>query len=880
MNARRGFWVLLLLCSAVCRRSSEPAEAVPADLRLHGARILLEQDGFLVHVFDDDHPPYLSTAEAFVPQSVRVNDAELAVTSTSSRAGRFHIRLEPFLNDGHLRVQDRSWRVRRVAPKGAWPELAAERALVDSDPAAALEEIEFRLEALDGLLLLEAHQMRVSLTRRLDAGLATAAIEAWSAAARRVGAPTEHARALRLLAYYAFRERRFPEAQTLLNRAANVSVAIGDEEGIALVAFYRGLVLAELGQYRRALDVTQHALEIADAAGLDDAMRYVATARVASLVELGRYEDALALLERVAPSVATAAPTMQASYAADRGFVLARGMATGAFERDWPGVLRALERARALLIEAGKPDLANISATNLLYARYQAGEFEKARALLDELESEGALPADVDVLTRLMRGHLALHAGQLERAGRSYEAALELALAESDGRASDLTWRAHYGRARAATVERATQHYLLAMDHLEAVTRRTEIARDRATFIDDRGQLFADAVEAFIAARRNDLAVLAADRSRSQTYRVLYGRAMLDALDDGTHLAWRKALDRYDEARAALERRKREAELVPHDALADFHRETERRRRALDRRFDAAFAYVEGAHRSVEIESIDRIQAALGEHDALLVPWTDGDTDVWFGVRRNEVRRFAARPSTPWWPAQDGVMFVATMGAEDPWRVLGGDAEARAWLDAVAVAFVSFPSLLVLESNAGNGRPIVVADTASDLPMARGEAEQVAKRMDDPVVLLGEQATRANVLAALEDAEHFHFAGHGVLDAADPWDAHFVLAGQERLTVGDLFASRPMARHVVLSGCETGRTGRTVKIGLPDAFIASGARTVVATTRPVSDNQAAAFIQRFYDAGGATDPVHAYRRAARAADDDTWSAYFVLGGRR
>ncbi|MEQ8280072.1 MAG: CHAT domain-containing protein [Deltaproteobacteria bacterium] len=855
-----------------------------ADLRLHGARILSARAGAVTHVFDDAHAPYVSMAAPYVPVAARLGEQPLSVTATAARAGRVLVYFAPITESGTLSVGAKRWSVQKVPESRQWPELAEEWALMETDAPAALAKLEARLDtvgALEGMLRVEANELRVKLVQRVRPEDTDAAIEVWAEAAAREG-QSERYRALRTLAYYRLRERRFPEALALLDRATAGSEAIGDEVGIVLAAYYRGQVLAELGQYRQALQVTQAAIEIADAAALVEPLRYVVAARYLALAEVGRFEEAWSLLQRAERWVEGASVTEQGSYAADRGWVLSRGMAAGAFERDWNRVQGELARARDILVSAGRRDLAYIPATNLLYARYQGGDLAGARTLLASMEADASLPEDVVVLTRLMRGHLALADGRSDDAARAYESALERATRESAGRASDLTWRAHYGLARAQP-QRSAAHFIEAMNHLEAVTRRTEIAKDRATFIDDRRQLFADAVEAFAANDRNDLAVLAADRSRAQTYRVLYGRAMLDSLDEEDRLKWRAGLDRYDEQRAALEKRNREEELVAPKDLPAFRAETAKKRQALEEVFDAAFAFVENTFGSTALDSVEPIQASLSSNDALLVPFEDGDTPVWFGVTRGTIRRFTARPTAPWWDAKNGTLFVATMGADDPWSVLGTRAEAKRWLDATAIAFVPFPSLLVLESEEGTGPAVVVGDTASNLPVARREAERVGERLEASALLLGRDATRARVLDAVANTSHFHFAGHGVLDAATPWDAHLVLANDERLTVEDLFARRPRARRVVLSGCETGRSGRlgrTIRIGLPDAFIASGSRTVVATTRRVSDDDAAAFVERFYGAGGARTPIDAFRRAALASNDDTWSAFYVLGGRR
>ncbi|MEZ4463968.1 MAG: CHAT domain-containing protein [bacterium] len=89
---------------------------------------------------------------------------------------------------------------------------------------------------------------------------------------------------------------------------------------------------------------------------------------------------------------------------------------------------------------------------------------------------------------------------------------------------------------------------------------------------------------------------------------------------------------------------------------------------------------------------------------------------------------------------------------------------------------------------------------------------------------------------------------------------------------------------VVLSGCETGRTGAlsaTEQVGLPDAFLAAGARSVLAAGEVIDDARTAAFMAAFYRHGGATRPGPALTAALaerRAAGDDL-AGVFTLSGR-
>jgi hypothetical protein len=178
---------------------------------------------------------------------------------------------------------------------------------------------------------------------------------------------------------------------------------------------------------------------------------------------------------------------------------------------------------------------------------------------------------------------------------------------------------------------------------------------------------------------------------------------------------------------------------------------------------------------------------------------------------------------------------------------------------------------------------LVVADPAGDLPGAREEGRFVATQLPGARLLLGAEASRAAVRAALEGAPVWHFAGHGVLTDDDPFAAHLRLAAGERLTVADVLIERPGVPLVVLDGCETGGDSTLEngeRIGLPAAFLAAGTRAVIAADRVVTDAEALAFARRFYAAGGTTTPAAAFRRAVadgRAAGETFTDAYRLHG---
>jgi hypothetical protein len=137
--------------------------------------------------------------------------------------------------------------------------------------------------------------------------------------------------------------------------------------------------------------------------------------------------------------------------------------------------------------------------------------------------------------------------------------------------------------------------------------------------------------------------------------------------------------------------------------------------------------------------------------------------------------------------------------------------------------------------HADGGRPVFIGDADGDLPHAAAEVRALAAAHHVPA-RLGAAATRAAVLAS-RDTAWLHLAVHGEVGPE---------GGALSLRDGPLAAASVLREHlapgvVVLAGCSTA-TGADVEswTGLPSAFLAAGSRFVIATTRSVGDDAAAA----------------------------------------
>jgi CHAT domain-containing protein len=166
-----------------------------------------------------------------------------------------------------------------------------------------------------------------------------------------------------------------------------------------------------------------------------------------------------------------------------------------------------------------------------------------------------------------------------------------------------------------------------------------------------------------------------------------------------------------------------------------------------------------------------------------------------------------------------------------------------------------------------------------DLEFVDFEAGMVTSRFNaEEVDLLADsEATKVNCVRALERRTIWHFAAHGAFEASRPLNSGIELAKGERLTVGELFEARGLAKPslVVLSACETGRYDQedlpNEFIGLPAALMQVGAAGVVATLWSVWDVVSTLVLSRFHElyADGEINPEAALRSAQLWLRDST-----------
>ncbi|EDO31814.1 predicted protein [Nematostella vectensis] len=145
----------------------------------------------------------------------------------------------------------------------------------------------------------------------------------------------------------------------------------------------------------------------------------------------------------------------------------------------------------------------------------------------------------------------------------------------------------------------------------------------------------------------------------------------------------------------------------------------------------------------------------------------------------------------------------------------------------------------------------------ANLPAASKEAIKIREILPDVTCLIEYQATKNAVMQSLEKGVGvIHIASHGdsqtgeILVAPEPrMDKHDIAEKEEYLlTMKEISSCQINASLVVLSCCHSGRGQIRAEgvMGLARAFLAAGARSVLATLWTIGDNATLELMERFY----------------------------------
>ena len=180
------------------------------------------------------------------------------------------------------------------------------------------------------------------------------------------------------------------------------------------------------------------------------------------------------------------------------------------------------------------------------------------------------------------------------------------------------------------------------------------------------------------------------------------------------------------------------------------------------------------------------------------------------------------------------------------------------------------------------------------LPKAKEEAQMVSAMIGVPC-LVGEQATKNEVLRRIQEVSLVHIAAHGSAERGEialaPNSSVTGIPKKEdiMLTMKDIAELRVKAKLVVLSCCHSAR-GKILKaegvVGIARAFLGSGARSVLMSLWAVDDEATKVFMDTFYkslihEKRSSSEALHhsikKMRESPEYKDLKYWAPFVLLG---
>ena len=240
-----------------------------------------------------------------------------------------------------------------------------------------------------------------------------------------------------------------------------------------------------------------------------------------------------------------------------------------------------------------------------------------------------------------------------------------------------------------------------------------------------------------------------------------------------------------------------------------------------------------------------------------------------------------------------------------PFAALQRSADDPALVESVTISYApSAGALMAIRARNVRSGPLdaatIFAPLPDALPFSRSEASAVGALLPSARILLGPDATEAEVRRALARFGVVHVATHASMNRANPLFSGLSLApgmaehteDDGRLEVHEIVTLSVRSPLVYLSGCETafGPAGasayspREDYATLAEAFLYGGAQDVVATLWRVDDAGAARMASRFYVHLATHDPAEALALAQRDLIVEAgphasreWAAYGLWG---
>ena len=488
------------------------------------------------------------------------------------------------------------------------------------------------------------------------------------------------------------------------------------------------------------------------------------------------------------------------------------------------------------------------------------------------------------------------------------------ALAQSEAaRLDEVQWRCLWQLGALArqenNLENALPFYQRAIAILEQLSAKIKVEEYRSGFIDDKAEIYAEAVLLLLQMKRDADAFLMAERAKSRSFADLLANNTVD---------WQAGADRELLAQRA---RLLDAVSFVQGQISTLQAQSAENRRTLSAALSDSLQALQSAYADLLVKiktanpeladavSVDplpaaEVQAMLPDSVALLEYFFAQDRLIGWVVdrahgraavtpfersrlhenivqfrkaitKRASTESFARalydqliKPVEPLIQAANQLIIVphgalhylpfpALQRADSTYLI---DSHALALSPSATVLGFCYRTGATQSSRAPRAIRVLalgnpdVGNPRLDLPFAEKEIKSLEQTFGEITSFTRRQATPGALFAAAAEANVMHFSCHGVYDERNPLFSALLLAPDSNITTGRLEAHKIFGMQlntslVMLSACETGLarvTGGDEVIGLARSFIFAGTPSLIASLWTVDDLATAITVKRFY----------------------------------
>ena len=682
----------------------------------------------------------------------------------------------------------------------------------------------------------------------------------------------------------------------------------------------KGAALAYEGKYTMAFDEYRQALETYGGAGLkrelvealgDEGTLYMELADVASAEK--NFRRAIQLSQSIGhpPGV-----TSNLISLGELEWRRKRYHEADALYRD------ALARAQKT------NDLATIAT---IYVDMALNSRNSNRLTEAAAESQRALEAARGIEARPLEAQALYARAEVARAqGQPTEALTNYVAGEEALQAAmspELAWRLAFGRGQALQTlgrdEEALAAFRQSVMVIENIRSQLREERFRASFLEDKFQVYVALVQLLLKLKRLDEAFTYSEKLRARSYVDLLNRGTPPLPSEGqrqTEIALRGRIRRLqhaiesESAKPSQEQRSNALDLFSNE-LGEAERGYQNWMDDLTRT-DPKYASI----RALKVPSSGEVQQMLSD-DGALVEYVVGEENLTiFVLTRSKLQAKTVPFRATALYAKVELLRDLMLRRDDDWRqsaaslyrILIAPIEQAGWLDSIhrlyivphgildyipfaalprssdkadpllvekyVVAYVPAASTLVFGQRKSETAQALfaLAPARSHLQYAQQEVQQAAKSFSsNSRVLVGKQATEYDFKLQASRYQILHLATHGYFNKLNPLFSAVELESDihddGRLEVHEILGLQLHADLVTLSACDTAMGGGYFAdvpagddlVGLTRAFLFAGSASVLASLWEVDDRSGALLMGNFYRALRSEDKAQALAEAQR-----------------